>query len=327
MKKKMRASRLLAILILLQLRTRLTGAALAEEFEVSLRTIYRDIDALSAAGVPVYAEKGPGGGFCLLEGYRTRLTGLDSDEAEALTMIGLPGPADSLGLGAAASRARGKLLAALPAAAAEGADRIVARFHLDTVDWYRAADEAPHLTRLARAVLDGRRIAMTYESWTQVRSWDAAPLGLVLKGGTWYLVAEARGRIGTFRVSGIRTMTVTDSDIIRPPAFDLARYWSDSLERFERELRPLLAEIRVSPEGQQRLKRDGAYAAHAIAAGQDDEYGWRVILLPVETIDQAAHLLLGLGPDVDIVSPDALRTRIGALAQGVIDRTGITGST
>lgn len=319
----MRASRLLAILILLQLRTRLTGADLAEEFEVSLRTIYRDIDALSAAGVPVYADKGPGGGFRLIEGYRTRLTGLDADEAEALTMIGLPGPADSLGLGAAAARARGKLLAALPPSAVEGADRIVGRFHLDSVDWYRAADEAPHLATLARAVLDERRVEMTYESWSGVRNWIAAPLGLVLKGGAWYLVAEARARISTFRVSGIQALVTKDETITRPDGFDLVRYWTESLRLFEEELRPLLAEIRISPDGQRRLKREGAYAERAIGAGRENADGWRTILLPIETVDQAAHLLLGLGVDVDVIGPEILRARVGALARGIADRIGI----
>src|SRR6185295_10620801 len=127
----MRASRLLSILILLQVRLRLTAEALAEEFEVSVRTIYRDIDALSAAGIPVYGDRGPGGGFRLLDGYRTRLTGLAPDEAEAMMMIGLPGPAAALGLASAATRAKGKLLAALPASGGEDAGRMAQRFHLD----------------------------------------------------------------------------------------------------------------------------------------------------------------------------------------------------
>lgn len=318
----MRASRLVAILILLQLRSRVTGAELAEEFEVSQRTIYRDIDALSAAGVPVYADKGPGGGFSLLDGYRTRLTGLDRDETEALAMIGLPGPADSLGLGAAASRARSKLLASLPSASVDRAERITSRFHLDTVDWYRVADQAPHLGELARAVLDGRRIRMEYESWRHTRSWDAAPLGLVLKGGAWYLVAAANGRISTFRVSAIHSLFVDDEPVQRPETFELARYWTESMARFEEELRPAIALIRLSPDAQARLRRDGAYADRAIAEAEDDPKGWRTIRLPIESIDQAAHLLLGLGPEVEVCEPDALRLRMTELARAVLDRLG-----
>ena len=130
----MRASRLLSMLILLQLRGRLTADVLAAEFEVSLRTIYRDIDHLSAAGIPVYADRGPGGGFRLLEGYRTKLTGLTAMEAEALALAGLPGPAADLGLGAALGAGRLKLLAAMPAGMREGAGRIGERFHLDPLE-------------------------------------------------------------------------------------------------------------------------------------------------------------------------------------------------
>ena len=158
----MRASRLLSILILLQLRQRLTAADLAAEFEVSERTIYRDIDALSAAGVPVYGDRGPGGGIQLLDGYRTRLTGLSANEAEAATMIGLPGPAAELGLGAATSAARNKLFAALPGGGGALADRMATRFHLDPVDWYRGHDALPHLPLIARAVLDQHRLSMRY---------------------------------------------------------------------------------------------------------------------------------------------------------------------
>jgi len=212
----MGASRLLSILILLQLRVRLTAEALAEEYEVSVRTIYRDIDALSAAGIPVYGERGPGGGFQLLDGYRTRLTGLAAGEAEAMLMIGLPGPAAALGLGAATARARGKLLASLPAAGSAEAGRMAGRFHVDPVDWYRADEPVPHLPSIARAVLDQKCVSMTYESWTGVRDWTIEPLGLVLKGGAWYVVARGAGKPRIFRVSNILTHRVEEGGFERP---------------------------------------------------------------------------------------------------------------
>jgi predicted DNA-binding transcriptional regulator YafY len=161
-----RASRLMSILMLLQLRQRLTADELAAEFGVSVRTIYRDVDELSAAGIPVQADRGPGGGFQLVDGYRTRLTGLTAFEAEALLMIGLPEPAAALGLGSAAAGAQAKVLASLPQASLAGAGRLAARFHLDPVDWYRAAPPVDHLPELARAVLAQQRVAVTYESWT-----------------------------------------------------------------------------------------------------------------------------------------------------------------
>jgi predicted DNA-binding transcriptional regulator YafY len=181
----MRASRLLSMLILLQLRGRLTADMLAAEFEVSLRTIYRDIDHLSAAGIPVYADRGPGGGFRLLDGYRTKLTGLTAAEAEALALAGLPGPAADLGLGAALGAGRLKLLAAMPAGMREGAGRIGERFHLDPLNWYRRAGPPRHLTAIAQAVWGERRLRIRYESWSTTVRRTVDPLGIVMKVGEW----------------------------------------------------------------------------------------------------------------------------------------------
>jgi predicted DNA-binding transcriptional regulator YafY len=175
----MRASRLLSILILLQLRGRLTAEALAAEFEVSLRTIYRDIDQLSAAGVPVYADRGPGGGFSLLDGYRTKLTGLTAAEAQALALAGLPGPAADLGLGEALGAGRLKLLAAIPDGMREGAGRVGERFHFDPTDWYRRASVPPHLAAVARAVWAERRLRIRYESWSRTVRRTVDPVNLI----------------------------------------------------------------------------------------------------------------------------------------------------
>lgn len=315
----MRASRLLSILILLQLRGRMTAEALAEEFEVSIRTVYRDVDALSAAGVPVYGDRGPGGGFQLLDGYRTRLTGLAADEAEAMFMIGMPGPAAALGLGAAAARAGGKLLASLSPPVSEGAGRIGTRFHFDSVHWYHADEAVPFLPAIARAVLDQHIVEMTYESWSGVRDWRVEPLGLVLKAGAWYLVARARRGVQTFRVSNIRSQQVTADRFERPADFDLPVWWAASLERFESELRPARASIRLSALGRRRLAEQGAYAAEAVAAaGTPDEEGWAVVSLPIETVDKAALTLLGLGPEVRVIEPMGLRVALHALAAQVI---------
>lgn len=316
----MRESRLLAILIRLQLHRRLTAHALASEFEVSVRTIYRDIDRLSAAGVPVYGDKGPGGGFQLLDGYRTQLTGLDADEAEAMVLIGLPGLAAQLGLRQPSSRALDKLRAALPDRLRDEAGRLEGRIHLDPADWYRAADEAPLLPALARAVFDGRRIAFDYASWRAERRWMAHPLGLVLKGGAWYLVAEARGRPTIFRASQIDALDIGDVRVERTEPFDLAAYWRDAMTRFERELRPKTCTVQVTEEGARRLAEAGAYAADAVAAGTADEGVLRVTL-PIESLDQAARLLLGLGDVFTILHPPELAHIVMAVARRIADRT------
>ena len=317
----MRASRLLSILILLQLRVRLTAETLAGEFEVSVRTIYRDIDALSAAGIPVYGDRGPGGGFQLLDGYRTRLTGLAAGEAEAIPVIGLPGAAAALGLGAAAARARGKVLAALPAAGSEEAGRMAARFHVDTLDWYRADEPVRHLPALARAVLDRRPVAMRYDSWTGVRDWRIEPLGLVLKAGAWYLAALGRGKVRTFRVSNILEQTIGEGSFERPAGFDLPAYWSASLARFEAQLRPGAASLRASPVGLKRLAELGAYAAKAVAqVGPPEADGWSRLAFPVEAVERAALTLLGIGPEVEVLEPAGLGETVRALAAEIAAR-------
>ena len=311
----MRASRLMAILILLQLRVRLTAEALAEEFEVSVRTIYRDIDSLSAAGIPVYGERGPGGGFQLLDGYRTRLTGLATDEAEAMPMIGLPGPAAALGLGPAASRARGKLMASLGDRLSDEAGRMSARFHMDSADWYREPDDVRHLPALARAVLDQAPVTMTYESWRSTGDWQVEPLGLVLKAGGWYLVATGGRKIRMFNVAMIRSLSASEGRFERPEGFDLPNWWAAELARFEADLRPETATIRATLLGRERLAGLGAFAAKAVREADGE-----IVRLPIETSDHSVLALLGVGPEIEVLDPPELRARLRRLAEAIAAR-------
>lgn len=317
----MRASRLLSILMLLQLRERLTAEALAEEFEVSVRTIYRDIDKLAEAGVPVYADRGPGGGFRLVDGYRTRLTGLASDEAEAMFMIGLPGPAAALGMGPAASNAGRKMLASLPRSSGDVAGRMGARFHLDPVDWYRDDEPLQQLPAIARAVLDQRVLAMTYDSWRGVRERVVEPLGLVLKAGAWYLVARSESVARIYKVANILHHEVRDTHFERPADFDLAAWWSAETARFEAGLRPGVAQLRATALGLKRLSQLGAYAQRAVkAAERPDSEGWSHVALPIETVDHAALTLLGIGPEIVVLEPEALRHRLKEMAADIVRR-------
>lgn len=317
----MRASRLLSILMLLQLRDRLTAEALAAEFEVSVRTIYRDIDKLAEAGVPVYADRGPGGGFRLIDGYRTRLTGLAADEVEALLMIGLPGPAAALGMGPAASNASRKMLASLPRSSGDVAGRIGARFHLDPVEWYRDDEPLQQLPAIARAVLDQTVLAMSYDSWRGVRDRVVEPLGLVLKAGAWYLVARSDGVARIYKVANILRHEVRDTHFERPTDFDLATWWSAETARFEAGLRTGTAQLRATATGLKRLSQLGAFAQRAVqmATPADDE-GWSCLSLPIEAIDHAALTLLGIGPEIVVLAPDALRLRLRDLATDIVDR-------
>jgi predicted DNA-binding transcriptional regulator YafY len=320
----MRASRLMSILILLQLRTRVTAESLANEFEVSVRTIYRDIDELSAAGIPVQSDRGPNGGFQLMAGYQTKLTGLESNEAEAVFMIGMPGAAAELGMGSAATSASRKLLASLPPALSADASRIGARFHLDPADWYQTSEPLPHLPALARAMLDQKVVNVEYQSWKGVSKQQLAPLGLVLKAGAWYLVASASSgkrppRI--YKVAAILQQQVDDAGFDRPANFNLVEYWRSQLIRFEAELRPSTATVRASEQGLQRLAALGSFAQAAVKmATPPDRYGWSTLQLPIESTDHAARMLLGMGDSVEVSSPPALREAIRVLAQAVFKR-------
>jgi predicted DNA-binding transcriptional regulator YafY len=210
----MLASRLLSILLTLQARGRVTAGEMAREFEVSVRTIYRDVDELSAAGAPIYAERGRIGGFALLDGWRTRLTGLTDAEAETLFLGGLAGPAAQLGVREALVTAQLKLLAALPPERQAAAERLAGRFHLDPVGWRQQTDEAERLPAIAQAVWNSRRISVRYESWKGEVERELEPLGLILKAGLWYLAArpaEGRRRLARLGVEQARIAAALDA--------------------------------------------------------------------------------------------------------------------
>ena len=314
----MRASRLLSTLILLQLRGHLTADELAAEFEVSVRTIYRDMDHLSAAGIPLYADRGPGGGFRLLDGYKTRLTGLTAKEAEAVLLAGLPDAAADLGLGEALAAARLKLLAAMPPGIGEGARRIGERFHLDPADWYSRAVAPPHLAGIAEAVWRERRLRLRYESWSRTAHRTVDPLGLVMKAGVWYLVARASGGIRTYKIAKVLELEVLEEGFERPSGFDLAAQWRKDLRRFEASLRRSEAVLRVSAAALPGLSRLGADVAEAILAATPDAKSWRQATVPIESAEHAAGLLLGFGGEVEVVRPKELRECLADRARQVL---------
>ena len=316
----MQASRLLSILMLLQSRGRMSAFALARALEVSVRTVYRDVDSLSAAGVPVYGDRGRSGGYQLREGWRTELTGLTSGEARALLMTGLPGPAKALGLGEAAASAHLKLLAALPADWRGDAERVGARFHLDPVDWFRGAAPANHLRVVAEGVWSERRLRLRYESWTAVSAVVVDPLGLVLKGGAWYLVARHRREPRTYRVAAIETAQLLDERFVRPAAFDLAAHWDESTRRFEQGVYRDFATLRVSALGLHRLRGFSPIVAQAAdrSAGPADRRGWRQVTVPIESVEHAAREMLRLGDAAVVLEPAALRDALRATAQAML---------
>jgi predicted DNA-binding transcriptional regulator YafY len=295
----MRATRLVSLLLLLQMRGQLTATELAGHFEVSVRTIHRDVEALVAAGVPVEAVRGPAGGYRLAGGYRTRLTGLTADEAEALFVA--PAPAAELGLGGVLANARLKVLAALPSELQERASRAERYFHLDTRGWFRGEDTVPHLPTIAAATWQGRRLSARYREGPRVVRRTLDPLGLVLKGGAWYLVARRSAGMRVYRVSRFASVRVRDEGFARPEGFELASYWEEWSRSFEASRPRVEVKVRASELVLRFLPRD--------THGEDG-----VFVVGFESLEEAFRELLRFGPDVEVLEPTELRDRLAATA-------------
>jgi predicted DNA-binding transcriptional regulator YafY len=312
-----RARRLISLLLTLQNRGHATAAELAEELGVSLRTVYRDLEALGSAGVPVTTERGPGGGCRLLGGYRTQLTGLDAGEAEALFLAGLPGPAAELGLGSLLARAQRKVLAALPARLRAAASLANQRFHLDARRWFEPAPEHPALETIAVAVWSDRVLRFAYErndGQRVAREADAIALGL--KAGLWYFVGRVGGDLRVYRVSRMSEAAVGEREFARDPAFDLRAFWDAWAKRFEEGLDSIPVTVRVAPGAEDRVARLGnpALRPPADAPATPDGDGWLRRTLVFEKLEYAESALLGFGAAVEVVEPVELRARLRARA-------------
>jgi len=313
----MRAARLIKMVLLLQSRPSMTAGELARELEVSERTITRDAQALSEAGVPVYADRGRAGGYRLIGGYRTRLTGLARSEAEALFLSGVPGALREMGMEDAASAARLKVSAALLPSVRDASRTAAQRFHLDAPAWFREAETPALLPAVADAVWDDRRVTACYRSPNEqeedVRR-DLEPYGLVLKAGVWYLCARVP-EAGSFRVYRIDRFTAVDPTqerFGRDEGFDLPGFWEKRAEEFARSILRAEVVVRLSPVGVRRLAYavDAGAAREALAGcGGPDAGGWVTVTLRVESEEVAHTQLTALGAEVEVVSPQALRDR------------------
>jgi predicted DNA-binding transcriptional regulator YafY len=320
----MRASRLVQLLLLLQARGRTTAAVLATELEVSERTIHRDVDALSAAGVPIYAERGPHGGIQLVDGYRTRLTGLTADEAEALFLSGMPGPAAELGLGTVVAAARLKVLASLPGELRARASRLVERFHLDATAWFSSSDPVPNLATLADAVWEARRATIRYRRGDDSVERQLEPIGLVLKAGVWYLVAGSDEQIRTYRVSRITEVAVSDIHFERPADFDLPAYWAESTATYEQAAPRITVTVRIDPAvlGALADAVGGQAVRDAERLPADDPDGWLHLRVTADWPEEVPGRLIGLGSRAEILDPPEVRERAITLAKRMLERHG-----
>ncbi|MBL1087172.1 WYL domain-containing protein [Streptomyces actinomycinicus] len=313
----MRAARLIKMVLLLQSRSAMTAAELARELEVSERTVTRDAQALSEAGVPVYADRGRAGGYRLIGGYRTRLTGLARSEAEALFLSGVPGALRQMGLEDAASAARLKVSAALLPSLRDAPDSAAQRFHLDAPAWFREPQTPALLPALAEAVWDDRRIGVVYRRGDGAVERQLEPYGLVLKAGVWYLCARVAGSdaFRTYRIDRFDTVDALDERFERDPGFDLPGHWAGQAERFARSILRAEVVVRLSPEGVRGLPHavDPLSAREALAdMGAPDGEGWVTVTLPVESEEVAHTQLTALGAEAEVLSPAGLRQRFAA---------------
>jgi predicted DNA-binding transcriptional regulator YafY len=304
--------------MLLQLHQRLTARELAGQLEVSERTILRDMDVLSGAGVPVVAERGAGGGWSLLGSYRTNLTGLKETEIRALFLGPSPRLLADLGLDKAADSAALKLLASAPAPSLRIAENMRQRIYLDVTGLNRAEEPVPFLNQLLDAIYQDRKVQLRYKRGDDrevERLLD--PLGLVAKGNVWYLVAAVDGEVRSYRVSRVLEAEMLDQPCVRPPDFNLATYWEHAADEFIASLPRYPAKVRMHPDTFWRLQYEGR-SSRVDKVGEPDAGGWLKVDLIFHGEEEACEWLLGFGPTVEVLAPIELRLKVTELAAGVV---------
>jgi predicted DNA-binding transcriptional regulator YafY len=315
----MRADRLFSIVLLLQSHRHLTGRDLARRLEVSERTIHRDMDALSGAGIPVTASRGAGGGWSLLGDYRTNLTGLNEAEIQSLFVTRPSRLLADLKLEKASEGALLKLLAALPSIYRRGAEYARQRIHIDVTGWTRSEEAVPLLHALQEAVWQERKLRMTYDRGVECEAVERVidPLGLVAKGSVWYLVAAVEGAVRSYRVSRIQRVEHMDEPCVRPADFDLASFWEQSAAQFRAHLPRYQATVRVRSEIIPRMPYAGRFA-RVERTGQPDEDGWVEVSLRFDAEEMACEYALSFGTQLEVLEPLALREKVIRCAESVV---------
>ncbi|QGQ99424.1 YafY family transcriptional regulator [Paenibacillus psychroresistens] len=300
----MRADRLLSILLCLQTTDKINTRELAEKFEVSERTILRDMDALSTSGVPVVSDRGAAGGWRLMEGYRTNLTGLKADEIQSLLLANTTHILGDLGMRANYDMATLKLLASLPQAVQQDAARVRQRIHVDGAGWYQANEPVPCLTTIQDAIWMEHKLQITYLRQDQATERLVDPLGIVVKGTIWYMVAAVESELRTYRVSRIQQAIITDDPFIRPAEFELVAFWEQSTKDFKANLPQYPAVIKLKPQAHLRLQKERFVAIQEIRSSHED---WMILEVYFQTLETACQTVLSYGADLIVIEPAALR--------------------
>jgi predicted DNA-binding transcriptional regulator YafY len=321
----MRADRLLEIMLLLQTRGKMTAKCLSDELGVSRRTILRDIDALSFAGVPVYAEGGHGGGYALDDGYRTTLSGLQDAEARTLFVAGNNQLLEEVGLGEAARRALLKLLAAVPAAHRPAVEHMRQRILIDPMWWWRDEQPLPFWDSLQQAVFEDRCIRGAYEHADgQVVEHDLEPYSLVAKSSVWYLVARRGEDLRTYRVSRFHEVTVLEARFRRREDFDLPAYWQEHVQEFATTVPAYPFTLRIHPARVNFARWLAPGRCHILET--DEANGWATARFEFESMELAKMLVLGLGCQAVVVEPPELHTAVLNTAQEILEWNKETGN-
>ena len=312
----MRADRLLSLLFLLRRRGRLTAGQVAGELEVSVRTVLRDVEALSAAGVPVYCERGRGGGIVLLPGWTTDLTGLTSAEALALATAGSRSASSALGLGPALSSAMRKLVAGMPEAQRASAERGAERVLVTTDGWLGDPEPEDQLPVVQRAVFGDRRLRLRYAGRDGAAGWRTVdPVGLVHADRRWYLLATHRSADRTYRVSRVLAAAVLDEPAAPRPQLPLAELWQRRRREFWAGMPqyPVLARVR---DGRRAALAAAALAVTDEPAGGPE--GWRTVRATFADRTHAVGVLWGLAADAAVLEPAELRAELAGRAADVL---------
>ena len=318
----MRADRLLAMLLWLQNRGRTTAKILADELEVSVRTIYRDIDALCAAGVPLYTDRGPGGGIALFDSYRTNLTGLTEDEKRALFLLSIPTPFAQLGLSQQIKSALLKLQAAVPAEESGMGNGIHQRLHLDWVGWHRMEEHVPHLRSIQQAVWQDWMLDIQYRSIIrdQVVDHVIAPYSLVAKAGTWYLVALSANRKKVYQVSRVVGVKQLSKKFERPSNYDLSAFWQNWCKRYEEHqtLFRVLARININLLPYLTYIFCDQFKESFEKILPVNNSNWITVELSFESFEAARGKILSCGCAIEVLEPQALRISVVDYAEQII---------
>lgn len=315
----MRGDRFISILLLLQSQGRMTAKELSEKLEVSERTIYRDMEVLSGSGIPVFADRGKNGGWSLVDGYQTNLTGLKESEIRALFVPAAPQLLDDLGLTRISEDARNKVIASLPAAYRESAKDVWSRIHIDTSSWRGTKEKIASFEILKNAIWQNNKLDILYQRADgQTNHYIVQPLGLVAKGNSWYLIAaKENGDIRNYRASRVQSAVPSKESFKRPDDFDIATYWKTSKQAFIKALPTYEVSVKVSGKVLPRLSFS-PYYVRIIETESAEENGRTLVKLAFDTKEEAKRFILGFADQISVIEPEALHLEILRMAEAAV---------